>query len=334
MPTVTPTIAVVTQPTRLEGLLKRRATRGAAAFALQAAREHERVRRGKTKGETSGADVHKAEAAASFAEYAAEDTVYKETLRRLQADLDLGYPITMVARNFLPNFDFGRCALVVVVGQDGLVANTAKYVRDVPIVGVNPDPRRNDGILAPFGADGIRTAAQHALAGQARVTSVTLARVELNDGQSMLAFNDFFVGRRTHVSARYTLRVGGRAEVQSSSGIIVSTGAGSTGWFSSVFNMNRGLARWLKGHPGSPPHLRWEDRQLIWAVREPFASRHSNAELVAGWLNEGDEMVVESLTPEEGVIFSDGVEQDYLEFNSGSIARVGVSSQRARLVVS
>jgi len=55
-----------------------------------------------------------------------------------------------------------------------------------------------------------------------------MARARLNDGQELLALNDLFIGRRTHVSARYALRVGDYVEDQSSSGIIVSTGAGST----------------------------------------------------------------------------------------------------------
>jgi hypothetical protein len=51
-----------------------------------------------------------------------------------------------------------------------------------------------------------------------------------------------------------------------------------------------------------------------------------------GVMSEGVQLVVESLMPSGGVIFSDGVEADFLEFNSGTIARVGVSAQRARLV--
>ena len=53
-------------------------------------------------------------------------------------------------------------------------------------------------------------------------------RARLNDGQRLLAFNDFLIGHRTHVSARYRLTWHGRTETQSSSGILVSTGAGST----------------------------------------------------------------------------------------------------------
>jgi hypothetical protein len=174
---------------------------------------------------------------------------------------------------------------------------------------------------------------QRVVADRAKVRQVTLAEVNLNNGQRMLAFNDIFVGCRGHVSVRYTLTVARQAEPQSSSGIIVSTGAGSTGWLSSLFNMTRGFAGWLGGDTGTVPRMTWEDRRLAWAVREPFVSRHSRATLVAGWLGEGEELAVESLVPENGVVFSDGVEQDCLEFNSGTIARIGISRQVAQLVV-
>ena len=149
----------------------------------------------------------------------------------------------------------------------------------------------------------------------------------------MLAFNDFFVGCRSHVSARYTLIVGRKAEPQSSSGMIISTGAGSTGWLSSLLNMTHGFAGWLGGETQAALKMRWEDKRLVWAVREPFVSRHSKATLVAGWLEEGDEITIESLMPENGVVFSDGIEKDALEFDSGTIARIKVSQQAAQLVV-
>ena len=50
-------------------------------------------------------------------------------------------------------------------------------------------------------------------------------------------------------------------------------------------------------------------------------------------LDEGQELIVESLMPDGGVIFSDGIEKDFLPFTSGTITRVRVSSQRANLVI-
>jgi hypothetical protein len=336
-----PIIAVVTRETRLEGLKARWATARAAAFRLQQAVGHEvelrrarALRKGRKMAES---ELFAAQAGAAAMlgedEIEDEDAIYQRTVQELLADLELGFPIKRIDRTFLPNFDFGRCVMVVVIGQDGLVANAAKYVGDLPIIGVNPDPARYDGVLLPFKVHQARGAVRRTLDKKSKFVDVTLAEVNTNDGQRMLAFNDFFIGASSHVSARYTLEVAGRSEPQSSSGILVSTGAGSTGWLSSLFNMTAGFCRLSGGDVPEPVAMPWNDRRLMWAVREPFRSRHSSADLVAGLLADDEELVIGSQMPQHGVIFSDGVESDFLEFNSGSIARVSASRQRARLVV-
>ena len=93
------------------------------------------------------------------------------------------------------NYEFANAVVVIVVGPDGLVANTAKYVGTLPIIGVNPDPARNDGVLLPFRAEQVRHAVD-AVLNKASIRPVTMAEATLNDGQRLLAFNDFFVGRR------------------------------------------------------------------------------------------------------------------------------------------
>lgn len=340
----TPIIAVVTRETRLQGLKARWATAQAAAFRMEQAVEHERAMRkarhfqlaergGSGELYAAAAVDHAAEALAAPTQYADEDQIYQHQLKRLLRDLDFGFPVKTIDRTFLPNFDFGRCVLVVVIGQDGLVANAAKYVGDLPIIGVNPDPARNDGVLLPFEVSDARAIVRSTIRSKPKIRRVTLAEVNLNDGQKMLAFNDFFIGASSHVSARYTLEAGGRLEQQSSSGILVATGAGSTGWFSSVWNMTSGINKFLGMKRLKPISLEWEDRRLMWMVREPFRSKHSQADLVMGSVEQGDELVIGSQMPTGGVIFSDGVEADFLEFNAGSIARVKVSDQRANLVV-
>ncbi len=214
-----PVIAVVTRETRLAGLKARWATARQAAFRLQLAAAHEmefrRKRRTKSRPKVSDDDeaelASAAEALADDDEYENEDRVYQQSLAQLLREIDLGFPVKRVDRDFLPNFDFGRCLAVVVIGQDGLVANTAKYVGELPVIGVNPDPARNDGVLLPFKVRGVRRAVRRAIDNQAETRDVTLAEVNTNDGQRMLAFNDFFVGASSHVSARYTLEVGGAA---------------------------------------------------------------------------------------------------------------------------
>jgi len=301
-------LVVVTRKTRLEELVERFNTRGQAHFYL----EH---------------------AGGNFADYDEEHGVYRRSLDQVRHAVSLGLPCQFLDRSLVPTYTFDRSEVVVVLGQDGLVANVAKYAGGQPIIGINPDPSRFDGVLLPFGASAARRVVAETLSGRAHLRSITLAEATLADGQRLLAFNDLFIGARTHVSARYRIRMGSKSEAQSSSGIIVATGAGSTGWMSSIFNMAAGVTAFAGGSRGGSVRLDWEDRRLIYAVREPFVSRHSAAGIVAGLIGPEDHLELESLMPSGGVIFSDGIEADFLEFNSGALGRIRASAQRAHLVV-
>lgn len=52
-----------------------------------------------------------------------------------------------VERGDLDRFLFAPEDVVVVVGQDGLVANAAKYLSGQPVIGIDPEPGRNAGVL-------------------------------------------------------------------------------------------------------------------------------------------------------------------------------------------
>ncbi|MFK7766283.1 MAG: hypothetical protein AB8B55_03495 [Mariniblastus sp.] len=341
-----PIIAVVTRETRLQNLKQRWVTSSNVAFRMQQAATHEHARLKGKRRKMATADmldeadfdlqaIAASEALSDDDELRDEDVTYSEALKKLLYEIDFGYPVKKVDRDFVPNFDFGRCMAVVVFGQDGLVANVAKYVGDVPIIGINPDPQRNDGILLPFEIRDARKIVKRAIDRKSKTREITLGEVTTNDGQHMLAFNDFFVGCKTHTSARYTLELNLKTESQSSSGMIISTGAGSTGWMSSVINMAGRIGRVLGGDstPTQTSHtLDWSENRLMWAVREPFISRHSSADMIGGFLESEEELVVGSQMDGNGVIFSDGIEKDFIEFNSGSIAAFKVAKQKARLI--
>jgi NAD kinase len=302
-------LVIVTRKTRLQELVERFNTRSQSKFYI----EH------------AGGD---------FADYEREDDAYRFSLEVLRRSLDFGMPQQLVDRSLVPTFQFQKQDVVITLGQDGLVANTAKYVGGQPIVAVNPEPGRFDGILLPFLADDARAAVEQVIDAKAKMRDVTLAEIKLQDGQRLLAFNDLFIGARSHVSALYRITCEKKTEIQSSSGLLVSTGAGSTGWMSSVFNMASGVAQFCGSGTVKAVRMGWEDRRLLYVVREPFASRHSQASIVAGMLDSGKELLLESLMPSGGAVFSDGVEADFLQFNSGATAKVRAAEQRALLVVS
>ena len=301
-------VVVVTRKTRLEGLIERFNSRAQAKFYL----DH------------SGGD---------YADYEREDATYRRAVDTVRRTIDVGLKIQVVERSLVPTMMFTASDAIVPVGQDGLVANTAKYVGEQPIIAVNPDPDRFDGILLRYSPAETRAALLSLLEGRSRERQVTLAEAQLEDGQRLLGFNDLFIGARTHVSARYKIGFGGRSEPHSSSGVLVSTGAGSTGWLSSVFAMAGVVSTFSGGKPGRALHLEWEDPRLVFVVREPYVSRHSKAGIAAGLIEAGGELILESQMPSGGVIFSDGVEADALDFNSGARVHIRAAARKTHLIV-
>ncbi len=297
---------LVTRKTRLQELVERFNTWPQAKFYL----EHNQV---------------------DAEDYLAEHDLYTRRLVEAESILRNKGLFQRLERSFLPNYTFNTKDIVVVIGQDGLVANTLKYLDGQPVIAINPDPNRWDGKLLSFEIGDLESAVDRTETRKAALRSITFAEATTNDGQRMRAVNDIFIGPRSHTSARYSLTLGSETENQSSSGIIVSTGFGSTGWLQSI------LAGAL-GVTGGKSHVlqqgfTWDEKRLQFTVREPFPTQTTSTKLVFGSITEKTRMRLESFMPENGVIFSDGIELDYLPFNSGCVVSIGISKTRGMLVV-
>jgi NAD kinase len=284
----------------------------------------------------------------NFDDYEEEDSTYHRAVNSAQQAIGQLGRVQVVRRAFLPNFIFGPEDIVVAVGQDGLVANTLKYLNGQPLIGVNPDPRRYDGLLLPFQVKDLAMIVPEVFRKGRPLKAVTMAKASLNNGQTIHAVNDLFIGPKSHGSARYSICLGDLKESQSSSGVIVSTGMGSSGWFSSLITGAKGIsmafgdaaARGKSTSPHrEPPKLPvystrfpWNADHLYFTVREPFPSKTTGTTLVFGRVSSNSPLRIDSFMPERGVIFSDGIEADYLEFNSGSRAEITIAERRGQLV--
>ncbi|MDR2096317.1 MAG: sugar kinase [Treponema sp.] len=363
-----------------------------------------------------------------FAEYEDEHNQYTESVRKLRQNLEELANIQVLDRKYLPNFIFAANDVVVVIGQDGLVANTLKYLEGQRLIGLNPDRSRWDGVLLPFVPEDATKIIDEAIRGKRKYEEVTMAKARLQNGQELLAVNDFFIGQKAHASARYVLKFRGLKEPQSSSGVIVSTGLGSTGWMKSIIagasrinasvigrpyggrqesenltetdeeaygpdagdgwysaalapapamdatairrmgqpkksrrlkdylprdsdvkdlSVNAGMSMTPARQAGpkigkkksyGPSELsrvvgKWSAEELIFAVREPFPSKSTGTNLVFGKINRDEPLRLESLMGENGVIFSDGMESDFMVFNSGAEAVISIADKKGRIVV-
>ncbi|HKV37933.1 MAG TPA: sugar kinase [Blastocatellia bacterium] len=304
-------IVLVSRKTRLDELVARFNTVGQAKFYV----EH------------LGAD---------FSDYLREDEQYKQSLDTAERLLSGFGRVQVLDRKYLPNFIFGPKDTIVVLGQDGLVANTVKYSTAQPIVGVNPDPVRWEGILVPFAVDDLGQIIPELFENKRQIKDVTMAMARLNDGQVLYAVNDLFIGVNSHTSARYSIKAGDREEHQSSSGLIVSTGVGSTGWFRSLMAGALSVASEVVGenlHSEIQSGFAWDSNYLYFTVREPYPSKTSSASLVFGRIDQERPLVLISEMAESGVIFSDGIVSDFLSFNSGTQAVITPADKSGRLVV-
>jgi len=300
-------LVVIKKQTQLEELLVRHSTTSQAKFYLEAGGH-------------------------SYEDYDAAHRAYVGSLQRTTAVLPNKLRTQIVDKRDLATFQFGERDLVIVVGDDGLLVNVSKYVGKQPVILVNPDEERFDGVLATCNDIKFPKVLKKTLEGDVEMQGLTMAEVQLDDGQSIRALNDLFIGRKTHPSSRYILEWNGMRERQSTSGMVISTGTGSTGWLTSFKTFIERMTGGRYSYPYDVPFDRTAD-YLIFTVREPFPSKITDTNIVHGMITRNNPLKIESNIPEEGVIFGDGVEKDYLEFNSGRTAIVQPSSDKVYLVI-
>lgn len=292
-----PRAIVVTRPSEYEALLARHGTRAQAAFFLE--------RRGQ-----------------ALADLERRHALQQEALEAVSRAIPAEWRRTRIDRADLARFVFEPDDLVVAAGQDGLVANAAKYLDGQLVLGVNPDPERYDGVLVPHRPGQAGKLLRAMAAGRVEVEERTMVEARLDDGQRLLALNELFAGHRSHQSARYRITLDGREERQSSSGVIVTTGTGATGWARSI----NGERRRPLDLPGPT------DPAVCFFVREPFPSVGTGTSLDGALLAVGRPLEIVSEMNEGGVVFGDGIEDDRLEFSWGMRARIRTAPERLRLV--
>jgi NAD kinase len=292
-----PRCVLVQRPTEYDELLARHATREQLRFFLE--------ERGRSLEEV--VERHERLAAA---------------LRAVQGAIPRDWRRATVARAEIDRFLFAADDVVLVVGQDGLVANVAKYLAGQPVIGLNPEPERWPGVLVPHPPAAAADLLHDVAAARATLQERTMVEARLDDGQRLLALNEVFLGHASHQSARYTLEVAGQRERQSSSGVIVSTGTGATGWAASIAR-ERGSQLALPS-PGDPA--------LAFFVREAWPSLATGTGLTDGLLRDGAVLTLQSEMGDAGVVFGDGIEDDRLPLDWGRRVHVAVARERLRVV--
>lgn len=295
MAALTPRVVFVTRETDYELLIARHATRGQARFFLE------------SRGQ-------------GLAAVEARHERFHAVLAQARAAVPGEWRQALVRRADLDRFLFAGDDVVVAVGQDGLIANVAKYLGEQPVIGVNPAPDLYDGVLARNPVERLPRLLPASVAGAAAIERRTMVQAVIDGTERLFALNEIFVGHRSHQSARYRIEAGSEAEEHSSSGLIVASGTGATGWARSISEATR-----------LDLSLGPDERAVGYWVREPFPSVATATRLRAGKLTDAP-LVVTSRMNEGGVIFADGIERDFLGFGWGRQVRIAPADRALHLV--
>ena len=316
--TLSPRAVVVHRQTELQQLVAGHGTQRQAEFVLAArAAAAPQVMAAAAGPAARVAQAVVAPPAPSMKMVEDRDDAQHEALTTVSAAIPIDWRRGLVERGDLDRFVFGPEDVVVDVGQDGLVANVAKYLDGQPVIGINPDPDRNPGVLVRHPPHMIG----QLLRGGAPIQARTMVQATLDDGQTLSALNELYIGHPSHQSARYSVQTSdGRVERQSSSGVLVGTGTGATGWCRSVWQERQSALALPEP----------EEPRLCWFVREAWPSPATGTELTEGSVGEGEALVL--VAESDLVVFGDGIESDALALTVGQRAVLTHSPRRLRLV--
>jgi NAD kinase len=297
--TLPPRAVLVHRRTELEELLARHGTRGQAAFFLSS--------RGR-----------------SIEDVAARHHTVQAAIATVTSVIPAGWRRGIVERSDLARFLFEPGDIIAAIGQDGLVANLAKYLDGQIVIGINPEPGRNPGVLVPHppGAAAALLAAAASPRAARHAERLAMVQAVTDDGQQLTALNEIYIGQASHQTARYTLTLPGkRTEAQASSGLIISTGTGATGWCRSAW-LERNSTLVLPAPA---------DQRLAWFVREAWPSPATGTTYTEGDLTTGQSLAL-SAESDQLVVFGDGIETDAISLAWGQAASIGLATQTLHLM--
>jgi hypothetical protein len=200
--------------------------------------------------------------------------------------------------------------LIVVLGGDNSFTSVAQLCRDVPVLAVNSDPTLSLGYLTRWRVDNFKDIGRLTVAVRSGdYYTEEWTRLECNLMPTIPAVSEYYLGetKRKDMS-RHIIEYEGESYEQKCSGLIVTTGVGSTGWYNSI--------NWHRSQDENAFSPKVSLAKFV--VTEPF--RFNKGNLREGIIEPGEELVVHSLNDDGGLISADSWKER--DFRRGATARI------------
>ena len=227
-----------------------------------------------------------------------------------------------VPRDELTREIAAKADMVIALGGDNHFQYVSHFLDNSGLImGINSDPLRSEGNLIYLTTSDFENVLKKMQQGDFYMERWTRLEVQLNGEVLELATSELFLGEKERkYMSRHILTIRERTEEQKSSGLLVATGAGSTGWYDSACRYLYPDGNWFSGTAGIARFL----------VTEPFHGKLSGYSVLEGVLEAGDELIVRSLNDSAGILSIDSLEE--YEFNRGASASIQISDKPLRVV--
>ncbi|MBI3033628.1 NAD(+)/NADH kinase [Candidatus Woesearchaeota archaeon] len=231
-----------------------------------------------------------------------------------------GIKHSCINRDVLDAEKLRNADLIITVGGDGTFLRTAQYVKDQPVLSVASSLEKNEGFFARAIKEDFEKKMGMILRDEFSIINLNRLQSEIaySSGEKAVlepAVNEVFVGsRKPYITFRYMLKIGKDEELQKSSGVIISTGAGSTAWSRSAGGKK----------------LEMTSKKMQYVVREPYFGRLTQPKMTQGVLDEPSSIRIKSESW-DGIVAIDSHHHEH-DFSNGAVLVVKKSGTPLRFI--
>ena len=229
--------------------------------------------------------------------------VYKNKKERTEIHtnklIEKYFNVTYTWRNHVTKKHTSNADLIITLGGDGTVLSASHYLINKPILTVNSSPNTSEGVLTKINITQLEQKLKEIQSNNFKTEKLERIEVSINNKSiDLLSLNEVFIANeKAYRTSKYKIKFKNIEEEHRSSGLIFSTGTGSTAWFKSSH-----------GEPFSP-----QSKFIKMIVREPYIGRIKKFSLLNAQIDEDEEFEVTPLVP--SVLAIDSIKEIKLKKN-------------------
>jgi len=232
-----------------------------------------------------------------------------ELLKKILKDSNLN----LVNRCDLTKKDIKGHNLIFSIGGDGTFLRTAHFITNELIMGINSDVKKSEGKLCSAVKENLKDKINKIKEDEFIIKKLTRVRVHYSS-KDYDALNEIYVGSsKPYYLGKYILKFNNIKEEQKSSGIIISSGTGSSAWYKSITN-----------NTFDP-----ESEELRFVVREPYYGRLSKFNITTGRIYKNQKLYLVSKM-KDGIIAIDSITE--LPFSKDKEIEIKISPKPLNVI--